>query len=123
MTERSYCDKEGSMECLALLMDEPKTTPELIESVATSENTVRKRINEGIEHGYIEQMKTYSSDKKYRLIDGSIPNMTETTIFRLKNIHEKQDSPDQLHRDQFNDHSDDGGHIDSPFGNSYVRKS
>ena len=111
------------MECLALLMDEPKTTPELIESVATSENTVRKRINEGIEHGYIEQMKTYSSDKKYRLIDGSIPNMTETTIFRLKNIHEKQDSPDQLHRDQFNDHSDDGVHIDSPFGNSYVRKS
>ena len=123
MPDRSYCDKEGSMECLALLMDGPKTTPELIESVANSENTVRKRINEGIEHGYIEQMKTYSSTKKYRLIDGAIPDMKEITVFRLKNLHENQDSPDQLHRDQFNDHSDGGDHINSPFGSSHIRRS
>lgn len=123
MSELTYWDKEGSMECLALLMSGSKTTSELAESIDASENTVRARIKEGVTHGYIEQLKTYSINNRYRLIEGSVPETKKSSILRLKNMHERQDTPNQLYRDQFNDYSNDGGHINSPYGASHLSEN
>lgn len=111
------------MECLALLMSGSKTTSELAESIDVSENTVRARIKEGVTHGYIKQLKTYSINNKYRLIEGSIPETKESSILRLKNIHESQNTSNQLSREQFNDCSNDGGHINSPYGSSHISEN
>jgi len=120
MNELPYLEKEGSRECLAVLKGESKTTPEIINSVDASENTIRARLAEGVDHGYIEQIPTTSVENKYRLVEGSIPDDGRGSTTELKEINVRTDTPDRLHRDQLNDYSENYDHINSPFGGSSV---
>jgi hypothetical protein len=59
MSSINYLEKEGSLECLALLLDGKKGTPELIKTIDTSENTIRNRLDEGVEKTILNRYRPH----------------------------------------------------------------
>ncbi|WP_139171266.1 hypothetical protein [Natronorubrum texcoconense] len=111
-----YRDRAGSIEIVVLLSESERQRQELIRGIRASESAIDNRLEEGRRLGVIEPVATVSSSSRYRLADGFNPREHIPPIYfkeLLPYTHSRE-----IHRDDLNNSSNDGGHTDAPGGSS-----